>query len=117
MIVYIIQRSTKSCVIRTTNVQGVYDAELHFVSQKTAREVVEKLSQIIQVSLQSGKSCPLTYAADLSEAIVIPQQGLSVVIADTKIQKYERSYIEFTSKFAVEVGTLLHQQIEESLKS
>lgn len=111
MIVYIIQKSTKSCVIRTDNVQGIYDAELHFVSQRIAREVVDKLSKIIRISLQSGKSCPFTYAADLSEAIVIPQQGLSVVIADANIQKYEQSYVEFTRKFAVEWETLFHQSL------
>lgn len=111
MIIYIIQKSTKDCIIRTEQVHGVYDSELHFVSQKRAREVVDKLSKIIRVSLQSGKSCPFTYAADLSEAIVIPQQGLSIVIADTNIQKYEQSYVEFTRKFAVEWETLFHQSM------
>lgn len=101
MNVYLINNTTNRTILFTNDVIAVYNRELHCRNQKTAKFIADSLSESIVHDLESGVDSQITYAADIANAVVIPQKNIAIVVSIESRKDLEDDYYDYSSTIAM----------------
>lgn len=101
MNVYLINNTTNRTILFTDGVVALYNRELHCRNQKTAKFIADSLSESIVHDLESGVDSQITYAADIANAVVIPQKNIAIVVSVESRKDLEDDYYDYSSTIAM----------------
>lgn len=108
MKVYIVDKITNEVIAKNDDLQAVYDTELLFNRQKSARDIIHQLDDAILFSLYRESKYRLSYSADIAQAALVLRSNLMFIVVDNnsnsdkydaQYEVYKKELNEFKSKY------------------